>query len=135
MWNRISLQLATDSPLPSELRYEELKCLVSTRLQVESYLMHTEVVESAVKAVTEAAGAVVGAEQTHGLIYLQSAPSPPGDAKGHQQIVLGNAYLKPAICAWFGSRVMVLKHASALDVPNLSRYQLNGVELSVPNVS
>ena len=67
--------------------------------------------------------------------YLLSAPAPLGDAKGHQQTVLGNVHLNPAVCALLVSRAIVPTYVSAIAVPNLSRYLLNGVELSHANVS
>ena len=58
----------TEPPLCSDLSDAEIEDIRSAPLDVAAYPVHTVTVERAVKAVTEAASAVVGETQRHGYI-------------------------------------------------------------------
>ena len=61
-------ELVTEPPLTMALSDEEVTAIQSAPLEVAAYPVHTVAVERTVKAVTEAAAAVVGEERRHGFI-------------------------------------------------------------------
>ena len=75
-----------DPPLTSEPCEEELKCPVTAALQVGPCPVHTDPVERAVRAVAEAARAVVCGKQRQGicsrLSHRPARPEPSANSPG-----------------------------------------------------